>query len=266
MPPKNPSAKYSRHGSKLIQDKFRVYHQGGLDAYCQIYSIFNLINFLYFKQKESDFIGKNYFETFLAIRDLPSFKCFFPETPFGDENGTDIEGALCIALQKAKLKCKIQTEEDESIPSDDPRQCFGFRIGIEGAFDSPNDVLGLTQVHEDEDDISIGHCVVIIGKSHLEATKLNSKDWDGIVLDSDRDYVYWKRNNDNPKKPYIEIARSDGKPLPIYWISRRSQKRKLQQSPPRVRDLGEQARRYSLGGFGGDIRPNFGKVGFRLVG
>ena len=49
-------------------------------------------------------------------------------------------------------------------------------------------------------------------------------------------------------------------------LARRSQKRKLQQSPARVRDLGEQARRYRLGGFGGNVRPNFGKVGFRRLG
>jgi len=221
-------AKYSRHGSQLMQEQFRIYHQGGLDAYCQFYAIFNLINFLHFKRTQTvDFLGKSKFKAFLAIRDLPSFKRFFPKKPFGDENGMNarmLKRALCDALETAKLNRKaqiIQIEEDETVSCDDKKQkAFWLRIGVEKAFDSPHDVLGLAQVHEEKPDLEIGHCVVLIGKSHLETTKIELKDWDGIVLDSDRDYVYWKLNNTDPKKPYIEIARSDEKPLPpIQWIS-----------------------------------------------
>ena len=49
MAARNSIAKYSRHGWQLISKKFRIYHQGGLDSYCQFYAIVNLINFLHFK-------------------------------------------------------------------------------------------------------------------------------------------------------------------------------------------------------------------------
>jgi hypothetical protein len=158
----------------------------------------------------------------MAISTLPSYKCFFPESPFGDDEGIDTEGALCFALQKAKLKCKIQIEEDESIPWEDARQNkYWFRMGVEKAFSSPPDVLGLAQVHEERQDMKIGHCVVFIGssKNHLNGTGIvNSKDWHGIVLDSDRDYLYWRKIIDG-NEPRIEIERSDGLRQKLYWIS-----------------------------------------------
>ena len=49
-------------------------------------------------------------------------------------------------------------------------------------------------------------------------------------------------------------------------LPRRTRKRKLQQSLARVLDLGKQARGGRFRGFGSDIDPDFGKVGFRRVG
>jgi hypothetical protein len=226
MAARNSIAKYSRHGWQLIQNKLRIYHQGGLDSYCQFYAIFNLINFLHFKTTQNEnFIGENDFTNFLAIVNEPTFKRFFPETPFGGEGveAPTLIGTLYLALEKARLKGKARIEEDVSIPLNDKRQNLWLRIGVEQAFTSPYDVLGLAQVHEEEPDLPIGHCVVFIGKNHLENTEIDSKDWDGIVLDSDRDYLYWRKMNDknDPAKPCIEIERSNSerKPIPIYWIS-----------------------------------------------
>lgn len=223
--PRNPSAKYSRHGSQLFQDKFRVYRQGGLDCYCGFYAIFNLINFLHFKTTQNeDFIGEDGFTNFLDIINQPSFKRCFPETPFGGEGveAPTLIGALYLALERAGHKGKARIEENLSLPvpeTDSPSD-HGFRIGVEEAFTSPHDVLGLAAVREDDED-TLEHWVVFVGKSHLEnpEIKIDSKVWDGIVLDSDRDYLYWKRNSVDPKKPYIDIARSGGKPKTIYWIS-----------------------------------------------
>jgi hypothetical protein len=219
-------AKYSRHGSQLFKNKFRIYYQGGLDSYCQFYAIFNLINFLYFKkQQNDDFLGNGDledFKEFQAIRDLPAFNNFFPETPFGDDGmeAPALIDALELALKHAGLKSKARIEETLSIPIKDSPDDNGFRIGIEEAFTSPHGVIGLAAVHEEERD-HIGHCVVFVGKNHLENTKIDSKDWDGIVLDSDRDYLYWRNINyeNNPARPCIEIRRSNEKPIPIWWIS-----------------------------------------------
>jgi hypothetical protein len=222
MPTRNPSAKYSRHGSQLFQDKFRIYHQGGLDCYCGFYAIFNLINFLHFKQiKKVDFVGESDFEALNAILDLPSFKRFFPETPFGGEGveAPTLIGALYLALESAKLKGRARIEEDASIPVNNRRQRkYWFRIGVEKAFAPPHDVLGLAAVREDDKD-TLEHWVVFVGKSHLENTEIDPKDSDGVVLDSDRDYLYWKHSYDESNNPCIEIARSGQSFRRVEWIS-----------------------------------------------
>ena len=128
-------------------------------------------------------------------------------------------GALYLALERAGLKGKARIEEDASIPMNDRRQKkYWFRIGVEKAFASPHDVLGLAQVREDKED-TLEHWVVFVGENHLGNTKIEHKDSDGIVLDSDRNYAYWRHSHDESNNPCIEIARSgEGEPF-RRWIS-----------------------------------------------
>jgi len=211
---------YSRHGSEKCQDKFTIYHQGGLDNYCQLYSIFNLINFITFKKSQNDdFLGKNEYCEFLRIRNSPNFRNFFPEIPFGDLHGIDVKGALDEALERARLEWKTNVEEDETIPLDDKSQKDRWlRIGIEKAFAQPDAVLGLVQVHEDKYDYDqlVGHCVVLIGRNHLINTEIDHENFDGIVLDSIRDYNYWRYDQISHQ---VTIARLDKVERPTYWIS-----------------------------------------------
>jgi hypothetical protein len=209
---------YDRHGREKFQNKFVIYHQGGLDTYCQFYAIFNLINFLHFKRaRDEDFIGKNDFIEFLRIRSLKTFEQNFPKAPFGDDEGIDVKVVLDIALKCAGLKAETRIEEDINIPLGDERQNEAWiRIGADNAFEAAHDVLGLVQVHEDQDDLKVGHCVVLIGKNYLANTAIGAGDFDGVVLDSGRDYAYWRYNATGSR---LEIARSNEKPKPLYWLS-----------------------------------------------
>ncbi|MBU3889720.1 hypothetical protein [Methylosinus sp. KRF6] len=181
-----------------------MYHQGGLDTYCGFYAILNLVNFLKFKENRStDFIGapgfheKKPFERFSRFIDAGGFRGFFPERPFGDTGleSQMMKDALSRALSLFYVRGEVKIEEDLSQdPYGRPPDAWEsyFRPGTETRFANAEDVLGLTVVQEDHED-DIGHWVVFIGKNHLEDTALTCKDgWDGIVLDSERGYEFWK--------------------------------------------------------------------------
>jgi hypothetical protein len=121
---------YSAHGSELIGN-LRVYHQGGLDTYCRLYAILNLINFLKFKESASnhDFIGTDEFKEFKGLIKKKSFQRFFPTYPFG---GNGIEGemlseALNLVFKQFRLVAKATVKEDFSISAKSKRQLRGTR-------------------------------------------------------------------------------------------------------------------------------------------
>ena len=69
------------NGNKLV-----VYHQGGLDSYCGLYSIFNFINFVKFYQsegRESDFLRQRGFAPFREIIKEPQLQSLFSRDVFG---------------------------------------------------------------------------------------------------------------------------------------------------------------------------------------
>jgi len=78
---------YSAHGWHDLGPGLRVYHQGGLDSYCGLYALFNLINFLKFSKERStiDFVGAKEFAPFKELISKPDFQRFIPATPFGGE-------------------------------------------------------------------------------------------------------------------------------------------------------------------------------------
>ena len=187
---------YSAHGSHLIDERLRVYHQGGLDTYCAFYAILNLVNFLKFTidPSQQDFIGaagvtEEPFEAFRRLVGSGSFRGFFPETPFGD-NGLEapmLVEALSRTLLHFNLRGKLSIEEDRfRDPYDEANQNCYFRPGTERPFvppAQPDDVLGLAVVKEGEED-DIGHWVVFIGKNQLKDTGISCEnDWNGIVLE-----------------------------------------------------------------------------------
>jgi hypothetical protein len=53
----NMPDKYSFYGFHKM-GSLRVYHQGGLDTYCGLYSVLNLINFLYL-EKDLSYLRQN---------------------------------------------------------------------------------------------------------------------------------------------------------------------------------------------------------------
>jgi hypothetical protein len=92
MPPINPNSPLSAHGSDTVDGAFRVYHQGGLDTYCGVYAILNLINFLRFKatRTDPDFIGSKDDDgvplgPLRKIAATRAWRKAFPRTPLGDE-------------------------------------------------------------------------------------------------------------------------------------------------------------------------------------
>ena len=201
--PSNPD-RYSAHGSHMIGNSLRVYHQGGLDTYCGFYAILNLVNFLKFKidPSQQDFIGaaglkREPFEAFRRLIASGGFRGFFPETPFGDYGieAPMLVEALSRTLLKFNLPGKLTIEEDQlRDPYDEDNQKNYFRPGTEKPF-APGkleSVLGLAAVKEDKND-DLGHWVVFIGKEHLQKTGIDCKDgWRGILLDSQRGYKFWR--------------------------------------------------------------------------
>jgi hypothetical protein len=218
----NPNSKYSAHGSELIGN-LRVYHQGGLDTYCGLYAILNLINFLKFKESASnhDFIGANEFKEFNGLIKKQSFQQFFPTYPFGGYGIQDeLSEVLKLAFKHVRLAAKATVKEDLSISANSKRQQGWFRIGAEKPFISPNspdDVLGIAAVMEDEDD-KLQHWVVLVGKYHLSGTDIEClSNWNGIVLDSDRGYKFWKID---PEQTQLHIQREQAQQDDaIWWIS-----------------------------------------------
>jgi hypothetical protein len=230
---RNPNSKYSAHGSHLI-GTLRVYHQGGLDNYCGLYSVLNLVNFLYLTkdlqyveepavaQRLGDFIGTENFWAFIGLVQAGAFNSAFPETPLGDEglDASELKDTLDQALSYFKISAQVKVEEDESIYAGDPSQYSRwFRIGAEGPFiapNSPDDALGVACVREDEDD-ELEHWVVLVGSNHLEDTGIECPEWDGIVLDSDRGYKFWRID---PEQIQLHIQREKTQQdVAIYWIS-----------------------------------------------
>lgn len=210
--------KYSAFGSHF-ENKLRVYHQGGLDTYCGFYSVLNLINFLYFKRSlgaanAGDFIGAKNFSNFKRLIVTGAFDGFFPERPFGDE-GLDtqpLKDVLSRTLSHFKINAWLEIEEDESTYLGDQRQDkFWFRIGAEKPFvkpNSPNHVLGIAAVMEDKKD-DLGHWVVLVGRDHLNGTNIGCENgWNGVVLDSDRGYKFWKIVNYGSPQLLIRIQRN----------------------------------------------------------
>ena len=218
----NPNSKYSAHGSELIGN-LRVYHQGGLDTYCGLYAILNLINFLKFKESASnqDFIGANKFKEFIGLIKKKTFQQFFPCYPFGGEGIQDeLSEVLKLAFKHFHLAAKATVEEDLSVSAGSKRQQGGFRIGAEKPFVPPNlpdDVLGIAAVMEEADD-KLQHWVALVGRNHLRGTDIKClSNWNGIVLDSDRGYKFWKID---PEQIQLHIQREQAQPEDaIFWIS-----------------------------------------------
>ncbi|MGH6834458.1 MAG: hypothetical protein ACREC9_02700 [Methylocella sp.] len=229
--------KYSAYGSHWMGG-LRVYHQGGLDCYCGFYAIANLINFLYLKkdlsylrnnpdfERDGDFLGANKFEAFNGLIGAGTLNGFFPKGPFGGGEGLDaprLKDALSQALSYFKINAQVTIEEDESIYVGDPEQykCW-FRIGAEKPFvNSADNALGVACVIEDEVD-EITHCVVLVGKNHLQnemdIPPLPGRDWNGIVLDSDRGYKFWKYD---ARDGCLHIQIQGNKKVedkPMYWV------------------------------------------------
>jgi hypothetical protein len=135
---------YSTHGSHLIDDRLRVYHQGGLDTYCGFYSILNLVNFAKFKQdtKNGDFIGapgieNQPFESFIRFISSGGFRGFFPETPFGDcgPEAPMLVAALSRAFQSFNIGAKFVIEDYPRKDPYDPKNWNRyFRPGTERPF------------------------------------------------------------------------------------------------------------------------------------
>jgi hypothetical protein len=225
MATKNSSAKYSRHGSQPVPRQIPHLSSRRSGLLLRVLLDLQSDQLLAFQDDtERRLYWGSDFEAFVAIRDLPSFERFFPETPFGGEGveAPTLIGPLYLTLERAGLKGKPRIEEDGPIPLDDKRQKdFWFRIGVERAFMPPLDVLGLAAVREDSKN-ALEHWVVfvgkniIVGKNELKNSEIDS--WHGVVLDSDRDYLYWRKINDRAT-PRIEIERSDKTQQKLYWIS-----------------------------------------------
>jgi hypothetical protein len=218
----NPNSKYSAHGSELIGN-LRVYHQGGLDTYCGLYAVLNLINFLKFKESASnhDFIGANKFEKFIGLIEKPFFQEIFSKYPFGGKGiQKGLSEVLNLAFKHFHLGAKATVKEDLSISAKSKRQQNGFRIGAEEPFVPPNsadDVLGVAAVMEDKND-NLQHWVVFVGKSHLTGTDIEcANNWNGVVLDSDRGYKFWKIE---PEQTQFYVRRQQAQQDDaICWIS-----------------------------------------------
>jgi hypothetical protein len=108
---------YSAHGSHIVDNRLRVYHQSGLDTYRAFYAILNLVNFPKFEEDPShqDFIGANECGAFRRFIVTGSFRSVFPETPFGDEGmeALMLAEALSRALLQFNLRGKLMVEEDQ---------------------------------------------------------------------------------------------------------------------------------------------------------
>ena len=206
--------RYSGYGWHKI-GPLSVYHQGGFDTYCGLYSILNLVNFLKLKKCASneDFIGADDFREFKRFIETGALDKFFPQWPFGGDGlePSALVGVLSHALAYFTVGGRIIVEDDHSIAADDTSKWDRwFRYGAEIPFVSKEmaeAALGLACVLEDKYD-KLGHWVVLVGKNHLKGTSIKCEpDWDGVVLDSDRGYERWRAFVDS-ELPRIKLKRS----------------------------------------------------------
>jgi len=197
---------------------FRVYHQGGLDYYCAIYSIFNLINYLKWRNDYNirDHVGHNDFNEYLRInRSDAMLKLRW------HLNGPGVEGCetdwLCAAIDPVLSCCGIQSTsrsvENAAIPADAEENRTGrsnFRIGIEEHFARSQPIMGFACVMEGELD-ALQHWVVLVE----DFGQSRDAERGGLVLDSDRGYKRWTYAGGR-----LKVFRSDNEMAkPWIWLS-----------------------------------------------
>lgn len=198
--------------------RFKVYHQGGLDCYCAIYSIFNLINYLKWRDDRHvrDFIGQDNFENFLMING-----CDAMVRLRWNLNGPGVAGCetdwLRAAVDPVLGCCGIQSTsravESSVIAADAEENRTSrshFRIGIDEHFASSQPILGFACVMEGDED-SLQHWVVLVE----DAGKPGEVERGGLVLDSDRGYRRWTYATGQ-----LQVFRSaNEKAKPWIWLS-----------------------------------------------
>ncbi len=165
----NIDFRYSVHGSHILGNRLRVYHQGGLDTYCGFYAILNLINFIKYRENLSndDYIGACKFREFIRFIDTFDFDGPFPKRPFGDYGLTQtlLKYALSRALKYFKIDARVDV--GDILPA------------------TAAGTLGIAAVEEGGND-DLGHWVTFVGKDFLNDLNDSSitceSDWNEIVL------------------------------------------------------------------------------------
>ncbi len=188
---------FSAYGFHKLANGMRVYHQGGLDSYC---GILNLMNFMRFKDNRSncDCLGANDYRLFKLFNMRVVQKGLFPEWPFGGNglNRPQFVATPREAIDIFKLPASVEIEH--------------FPIAaVDSAF-------GLAAVREGKRD-RLGHWVVLVGNHHLGDADIVPDGWNGVVLDSDRGYEFWRAGVHSEKRTRIKLSVTRDARTSVKW-------------------------------------------------
>jgi hypothetical protein len=160
-----------------------IYQQGGLDNYCGFYAIFNLVNFLKFKEtdgEQTDYMGlggKKPFSAFQPLMTRSMLDLHHKLPGFGGDGAEaeQLHQPFETVLQAASINATVGTQR---------------------TLDSPTSILALAAVHEGKND-KLGHWVALVGSDHFSNIPncKSAMNWDGAVLDSQRNYGSWSFRN-----------------------------------------------------------------------
>lgn len=220
MPRKSPPSRRCSLSRTGFDDcrPFITYHQGGLDCYCAIYAIFNLINYLKWREdrKIIDYVGQHNFECYRTVNScgaMVRLRNLLQDTSIAGCETNWLRAAIGPVLTCCGIRSASGVVEDEAIAADADENRTSesnFRIGIAEYFATSQPILGFACVMEGDAD-TLQHWVVFVE----EVGQSGAAERGGLVLDSDRGYRRWTY-----VKGKLKIFRSDNEvATPWVWLS-----------------------------------------------
>lgn len=184
------SDKYSRTGFDH-NFGFKIYHQGGLDCFCGLYSAFNLVNFIrFYCYDQSDAVGLDEFLIFRKSTKADAVSSWFSQfSPFGGigATGAQVKKTVDALLSTSDISASVALRHGHKW-SDTSGGPLPQAISSELA--KPSQLLGLACIRESVDDTT-GHWIVLVGSDWTGKITQAKYAGKSIVLDPNNGYRTW---------------------------------------------------------------------------